>query len=116
MGELLGIKMLPALEKPLNRSQKMVKEIIGCIRMDVFRWIDVHGEAPGRIFVTPELHLALRENMREIVSFDCGTHTEEYLFGVPVSRYHLKDEGTGIVMAYHLAEKERRFTLSKENA
>lgn len=116
MGELLGIKMLPALEKPLNRRQKMVKELIGCIRMDVFRWIDVHGEAPGRIFVTPELHFALSENMREIICFNCGTHAEEYLFGIPVSMYHPSDEGSDIVMAYHLAEKERRFTLSKEKA
>lgn len=115
MGELLGISMLPGFEKP-HRCGQEIREIIGCIRTDIFRWIDVHGEGPGRIFVTPELHFALVKNAREIAFFNFGTHAEEYLFGVPVSTYHQNVKSNEIVMAYYLAEKERRFTFSKENA
>lgn len=88
-----------------NRMEMIARSAIKCIRVDVQRWHAVHGERPGRIFVTADLYFMLVEYAR---IYTIG----EYLFGVPLSQYYPIDKGS---IAYHLAEKERLVNLCAED-
>lgn len=101
------------ISKP-KYSKEAIAEILGNIRMDIVRWTDIHGERPARILVTPDLHMALRDNMRGVVNYIVDSDRQERLFGIMISRYIPAGDHPGQIMAYHLTGKERRFEFSKE--
>lgn len=97
-----------------KHSKEVMFKIIGNIRMDILRWADIHGEYPASILVTPALHMALRDSMREVVNYTVDADRQECLFGIMMSRYYTGGGNTDHIMAYHLTGKERRFEFNKE--
>lgn len=95
-------------------SKEVMREIVGTIRMDILHWADIHGEYPASILVTPALHMALRDSMREVVNYIVDVDRQEWLFGIMMSRYYPVGGNADHIMAYHLTGKERRFEFNKE--
>ena len=88
--------------------------IIGQIRYDIANWEDIHGEPPGKIFLSIGLYLMIKETARWLTCYVSLPGTaEERLFGIVVSKY--SEIGSIDTLAYHLAAKERRFTFGEED-
>lgn len=95
-----------------NRREMIARSAIRCICADVQRWHAVHGERPGRIFMTADLHSMLVEYAQTFTFIDRVETVGECLFGVPLSQYYPVDKGS--VASYHLAEKERLVRIGNE--